>query len=390
LAVLSTVANVATPGLPVGSIQAFAGANAPAGWLLCDGSAVTRGNYPDLYNTIGNTYGSGDGSTTFNLPDLRGRMPMGAGTGLGLNASGSGTTSGTAMTARTRGQWGGEETHLLTGAESGVAAHNHGITDPGHNHSLNESPYTGAGNSIAVGANPSAYINNSQTNNATTGITVNNATAANAASRHSVVSPFLVTNYIIKAVADIARGGWYTQSSPPVVTQLPTNPAIGEEVYYLFTGTNNLGNICHIRWNGTRWTIISPTTLVRWNCGSASQVISTTSVVNITTGDYGTVSFTPPWDGWYEFGINLRNVQLTSGIGISVYLSNANFSANYEVAYFEDVNGNVYHTKIPITGPRVDYLYASNTYRWASSITYAVGNTGTLFTSGVAYVKAVG
>ena len=152
MAVLSTVANVATPGLPVGSIQAFAGANAPAGWLLCDGSAVGRGNYPDLYNTIGNTYGSGDSSTTFNLPDLRGRMPMGAGTGLGLNASGSGTTSGTAMTARTRGQWGGEETHLLTGAESGVAAHNHGITDPGHSHLLNESPYNGTGNSIAVGA----------------------------------------------------------------------------------------------------------------------------------------------------------------------------------------------------------------------------------------------
>ena len=60
-----------------GFIQMFAGSTAPTGWLLCDGSAVSRTTYADLYAVIGTTYGSGNGSTTFNLPDLRGRVGVG-------------------------------------------------------------------------------------------------------------------------------------------------------------------------------------------------------------------------------------------------------------------------------------------------------------------------
>lgn len=55
---------------PVGSVTAFAGSTTPTGWLLCDGSAVSRTDYADLYAVIGDTYGDGDGSTTFNVPDL--------------------------------------------------------------------------------------------------------------------------------------------------------------------------------------------------------------------------------------------------------------------------------------------------------------------------------
>lgn len=63
---------------PPGLVQGYAGASAPAGWLLCDGSQVSRTTYAALYAVTGDTYGAGDGSTTFNLPDLRGRVPMGA------------------------------------------------------------------------------------------------------------------------------------------------------------------------------------------------------------------------------------------------------------------------------------------------------------------------
>lgn len=69
-----------------GVIQMFAGSTPPAGWLLCDGSAVSRTDYATLFAAIGTTWGVGDGSTTFNLPDLRGRAPIGAGTGSGLTA----------------------------------------------------------------------------------------------------------------------------------------------------------------------------------------------------------------------------------------------------------------------------------------------------------------
>ncbi len=66
------VAMTASIGLlaPVGVVQAFAGSTTPEGWLLCDGSAVSRTDYADLYTVIGDTYGAGDGSTTFNLPNL--------------------------------------------------------------------------------------------------------------------------------------------------------------------------------------------------------------------------------------------------------------------------------------------------------------------------------
>lgn len=84
-----------------GVIQMFAGSTAPEGWLVCDGSAVSRTTYATLFAAIGTTWGAGDGSTTFNLPDLRGRSPIGAGTGSGL-------------TARTLGGTVGEETHTLT------------------------------------------------------------------------------------------------------------------------------------------------------------------------------------------------------------------------------------------------------------------------------------
>ena len=92
-----------------GEIRIWAGAAAdiPDGYLLCDGSAISRTQYTALYQTIGDTYGVGDGSTTFNLPDLRDAFPMGAST-----TSPIGTT-------------GGEAAHELTVDEL-----------PSHNHSL--------------------------------------------------------------------------------------------------------------------------------------------------------------------------------------------------------------------------------------------------------------
>ncbi len=100
--------------VPPGTIVAFGGNEAPAGWRLCDGAAVPReGMYQALFRAAGTTYGPGDNTTTFNLPDLRGRAAVGAGTGMGL-------------TARPMGRAFGEEQHALTVAE--MPAHNHGGT----------------------------------------------------------------------------------------------------------------------------------------------------------------------------------------------------------------------------------------------------------------------
>lgn len=64
-------------GIPIGVVQAFAGNTVPDGWLLCDGSAVSRTDYADLYAVIGDTYGAGDGTSTFNLPDLTDKFIQG-------------------------------------------------------------------------------------------------------------------------------------------------------------------------------------------------------------------------------------------------------------------------------------------------------------------------
>ena len=64
---------------PVGSILAFGGSSAPSGWLLCQGQAVSRTTYAELFKAIGTSFGAGDGSTTFNLPDLREATTKGVG-----------------------------------------------------------------------------------------------------------------------------------------------------------------------------------------------------------------------------------------------------------------------------------------------------------------------
>lgn len=67
-------------GIPIGVVQAFAGRTTPQGWLLCDGSAVSRTTYAKLFSVIGTTYGSGNGSTTFNLPNLVDKFVEGSAT----------------------------------------------------------------------------------------------------------------------------------------------------------------------------------------------------------------------------------------------------------------------------------------------------------------------
>lgn len=123
---------------PVGSIFMFAGESIPAGYLNCDGRAVSRGNYAELFAAIGVLWGPGDGATTFNLPDLRGRAGVGAGAGPGL-------------TARQLAQKFGAETHRLSKAElpahkhsgttgsSGAHKHNITIGNGGHSHTASTS-----------------------------------------------------------------------------------------------------------------------------------------------------------------------------------------------------------------------------------------------------------
>lgn len=197
----------ASAALPTGALMPYAGSSAPTGYLLCDGSSVSSSTYLALHAVISNTYGgsayTGAAGLNFNLPDLRGRLPMGAGTGTGLNASGTGAPTGTAQTARTRGQWLGEETHQLTTANMPSHSHNGATGNAGsHSHTLSKEVLTYRGSG---GDRYDPYPGSVWQGSAGAGLTLSTQAdhshtipANGSDGRHATIPPVVVLNYIIK------------------------------------------------------------------------------------------------------------------------------------------------------------------------------------------------
>lgn len=155
------LATLRTLGLPpAGVVSAYGGSSAPTGYLLCDGSAVSRTTYSALFTAIGTAYGAGDGSTTFNVPNLKGRVPAGY------------DSSQTEFNAL--GKTGGEKTHTLTVAE--MPEHRHTVSDFPTNTAGNE--WVGAAGTAAKTSKVSSY--------------------AGSSSAHNNLQPYITLNYIIK------------------------------------------------------------------------------------------------------------------------------------------------------------------------------------------------
>lgn len=177
-----------------GVVLPYAGASAPTGFLLCDGSVKNRTDYPNLFAIIGTAFNtSGETGAQFRLPDMRGRVIAGV-DNMGGAAAGRLTTAGSGVNGVSRGASGGGETHTLTTAQ--MPQHNHGVTDPGHVHSANVrmgASTTGGTYPYAGSADNSTYVSN--TGSAATGITIQNNGSGQA---HPNVQPTLVLNYIIK------------------------------------------------------------------------------------------------------------------------------------------------------------------------------------------------
>jgi len=157
---------------PSGTIAMWPTTTAPTGFLLCNGTAVSRTTYSALFSVLGTTFGSGDGSTTFNLPNYTDRMPLGTGT-----------------IATSVGQTGGSQTTTLT--TDNLPAHSHPVVDPGHFHA--QGAYRA--DSMNVGTGPFDRMTSSNTATATTGISIGNTGSGTAA---TTISPFLGINFIIK------------------------------------------------------------------------------------------------------------------------------------------------------------------------------------------------
>ena len=152
-----------------GTIQMWPTTSAPSGYLNCDGTAVSRTTYSALYAVVGTTFGVGDGSTTFNLPNYTNRMPYGT----------------------TIGATGGS-------ADAVVVSHTHTatVTDPGHNHTVTPVPVA-VGLGLVGGSNAWAYSTTLTTSTATTGISVANSTTGSSGTNANL-PPYLGINFIIK------------------------------------------------------------------------------------------------------------------------------------------------------------------------------------------------
>lgn len=166
--------------LPIGAITQFSGSIAPTNWLFCNGQAISRTEYSELFAIIGTHYGEGDGSTTFNLPDFIGRVPV------GLDAEDPDFDA--------LGDFGGEKTHTLTIDEMPSHAHEQlAVSNPNSGGSGIRGTYNGQ-----EGTGMSRYSTNAQTG------------TRGEDQPHNILQPYLVTNFIIKVKQSVGIVGTVT------------------------------------------------------------------------------------------------------------------------------------------------------------------------------------
>ena len=186
-------------GIVPGTVVDYAGASTPAGYLLCYGQAVSRTTYARLFAALSTTWGAGDGSTTFNVPDLRGRATFGLDN---MGGTAAGRLSVT-ITGTTLGATGGLEAQTITQANLPNCTFT--VTDPGHYHAAASASgaYSVANHGTlafevsggGVAANSGTDMNSVSTGTSTTGVTVASGGSGTA---QPVLPPAAIVNKIIK------------------------------------------------------------------------------------------------------------------------------------------------------------------------------------------------
>lgn len=328
---------IMSDSVPIGAIQSYGGNVAPSGWLICDGRAISRTEYSELFYAIGTTYGSGDGSTTFNIPDLRGRVSIGVGTTQANNENywGSDITNLTGATTNfTLGESGGETKHTLNTNQM-----------PNHRHSIREE----YGNAASSSYPPNGTYNMIAGDNAGTkswqGAPISYEGGGGA---HNNMQPYLVVNYIIKAkqppTENVIKGldpqGILIDAFYPVGTEYATTNSIFDP---------------NVTWGGT-WTktTVSDDEIIeqginglwtyrKWKSGFA-EIFGRFEDASITTG-YTTVNHP------FTFLVGVFNgVQITPWYGtssnrnpVTQYYTYGGVDSNYQriIVYIRNSDGSV-------------------------------------------------
>jgi len=179
--------------VPLGAGLDYWGSTTPNScFAFPTGQAISRTTYAGLFALMGTTYGGGDGSTTFNLPDKAGRVSA-------MKESSASRLTSTYFGGNSAnlGATGGSESHALSAAEIPAHTHPNTLTDPGHIHGgVLGSP---SGNTAS---GPSGFFAGvfTTTDRATTGVSINNATNTGGGGAHAIVQPTIICNYIIRVL----------------------------------------------------------------------------------------------------------------------------------------------------------------------------------------------
>lgn len=188
---------------PVGAVIDYAPSTQPAGWLFCNNQAVSRTGFAALFAAIGTTYGVGDGSTTFNVPDLRGRSTSGVDNMGGVTAANRVTNAVSGITGTTLGGSGGSQSLQQHSHSVSDPTHAHGVSDPGHQHVISAGQVLVGGGGLQIPSGGPVLFTTVATDAAGTGIGIQNAgtgisiqnTGAGAAQN---MPPTMMLNKIIK------------------------------------------------------------------------------------------------------------------------------------------------------------------------------------------------
>ena len=183
-------------GIPLGGMMPYIGSSTPStAFTFPNGQAINRTVYATLFALVGTTYGAGDGSTTFNIPDLRGRTVFGLDNGTGRITVAGGNFDGTVL-----GNAGGAQNHTLTTAEMPAHTHANSLTDPGHGHNtLQGGSGSGAQTGILCEANGFTTTGTTSVTSNTTGITITNASQGGGGA-HTILPPAMVLPYILRVI----------------------------------------------------------------------------------------------------------------------------------------------------------------------------------------------
>lgn len=190
-----TLGQLSTQGLPIGASVDFWGDTAPDGWFLCYGQAISRVDYAALFAILGTKYGSGDGASTFNLPDCRGRATAGR-DDMGGTAAGRLTNP---VDGTTLGAVGGAQSHALTLEQ--MPAHDHGAatgSNGAHSHTISFQQHFGF-TPGGGGSGPYQSVTSGSAGTSSASSHTHSISSAGGGEAHPNVQPTIVANKIIRA-----------------------------------------------------------------------------------------------------------------------------------------------------------------------------------------------